>query len=125
MGHRLFFPLNSLYLWRNSFRTLKENLTIWSKGFIKWWRCSKIREQVMNRAYSHQQKIKQAFDRRVRKKSLSWVIWCSSGMHPGRIEANTISLMPSGLGLSESLKYSQTTLTGCRIWKAKKFLMAQ
>jgi hypothetical protein len=27
-----------------------------------------IREQVMNRAYSHQQKIKQAFDRKIRKK---------------------------------------------------------
>jgi hypothetical protein len=27
-----------------------------------------IREQVMNRAYSHQQKIKQSFDRKVRKK---------------------------------------------------------
>jgi hypothetical protein len=27
-----------------------------------------IREQVMDAAYSHQQKIKQAFDRKVRKK---------------------------------------------------------
>jgi hypothetical protein len=27
-----------------------------------------IREQVMNRAYNHQQKIKQAFDRKSRKK---------------------------------------------------------
>jgi transposase InsO family protein len=47
-----------------------------------------IREQVMNRAYNHQQKIKQVFDRKGRK-------------------------------------YFQTTRTGCRIWKAKKFLVAQ
>jgi hypothetical protein len=84
-----------------------------------------IREQVLDRAYNHQQKIKQAFDRKKKRKNLSRVIWCSNGMHPGRKRENTVNLMPSGSGLSRSLKYFQTTLTGCRIWKAMKFLVAQ
>jgi hypothetical protein len=47
------------------------------------------------------------------------------GMHPGKKRENTVNLMPSSSGLSRSLKYFQTTPTGCRIWKAMKFLMAQ
>ena len=79
----------------------------------------------MDRAYHHQQKIKQTFDRKSREKDFELSDLVLKWMHPGKIEASTISLMPSRLGLSEYLKYSQTTLTGCRIWKAKKFLMAQ
>jgi hypothetical protein len=46
-------------------------------------------------------------------------------MHPGRRGANTINSMPSGSGLSRSLKHFPTTLTGYRIWKEMKFSMAQ
>jgi hypothetical protein len=84
-----------------------------------------IREQVLDRAYNHQQKIKQAFDRKNKRKNSSRVIWCSSGMHPDKKRENTVNLMPSGSGLSRSLKYFQITLTGCRIWKAMKFSVAQ
>jgi hypothetical protein len=62
---------------------------------------------------------------KARRKSLSRVIWYSNGMHPGRKRENIVNLMPSGSGLSRSLKYFQITLTGCRIWKAMKFSVAQ
>jgi hypothetical protein len=59
------------------------------------------------------------------RKNSSRVTWYLNGMHRGKKRANTVNLMPSGSGLSRSLKHFQTTLTGCRIWKAKKFLAAQ
>jgi hypothetical protein len=63
--------------------------------------------------------------RKAKRKNLSRVIWYSNGMHLGRKRENIVNLMPSGSGLSISLKYSQITLTGCRIWKAMKFSVAQ
>jgi hypothetical protein len=83
------------------------------------------REQVLDRAYNRQQKIKQAFDRKNKKEEFGKMIWCSSGMHPDRKRASTVNLMPFGSGLSRSLKHFLTTLTGCRIWKAMKSSVAQ
>ena len=84
-----------------------------------------IREQTMNRAYIFSKRSSKPLTGKAKRKFSSWVIWCSNGMHPCRTGASIVSLMPSGLGLSRSLKYFQTTLTGCRIWKARKFLAAQ
>jgi hypothetical protein len=78
-----------------------------------------IREQVISKRSSR------LLTERAKRKNSSRVIWCSNGMHLDRKRVSTVILMPSGLGLSRSLKYSRTTLSGCRIWKAKKFLVAQ
>jgi hypothetical protein len=84
-----------------------------------------IREQVMDRAYSHQQKIKQAFDRKVRKKEfeLGNLVLKWDAPRQDRGKHNKFDAL--WMGPSKSLKYSRITLTGCRIWRVKKFLMAQ
>ena len=79
----------------------------------------------MDRAYHHQQKIKQAFDKKRKRKEFEQGDLVLKWDAPRWKRENTVNLMPSGSGLSRSLKYFQITLTSCKIWKAKKFLMAQ
>jgi hypothetical protein len=124
-GIEVVFPTQLALSVANSSRTLKENLTIWSEGFIRWWKCSRSENRSWTGPIITSRRSSRLLTGRAKRKISSRVIWYSNGMHPGRKGASTVSLMPSGLGLSRSLKYFQTTLTGCRIWKAKKFLMAQ
>jgi hypothetical protein len=82
------------------------------------------REQVMNRAHHYQQKIKQDFDRKVRKEDfqlgdlvLKWDV-------PKQDKGKHVNLIPCGSVPSKSLRGFQIILTGCRIWRVMKFLVA-
>jgi hypothetical protein len=125
MGLRSSSPLSLPYLWQISSKTMRGNPTMCLEGFIRWWRCSRSKNRSWTELTIVSRRSSRLLTRKTRRKSLSRVIWCSSGMHPDRKRANTVNSMPSGLGLSRSLKCFQTTLTGCRIWKAMKFLVAQ
>jgi hypothetical protein len=125
MGLRLSSPLILPCLWQISSKTMRGNPTMCSKEFIIWWRCSRSESRSWTELTIVSRRSTRLSTGKAKRKSLSRVTWCSSGMHPGRKRANTVNLMPSGSGLSISLKCFQTTLTGCRIWKAMKFLMAQ
>jgi hypothetical protein len=74
-----------------------------------------IREQVLDRAYNRQQKIKQVFDRKSKKKEFEQGDLVLKWDAPRQERENTVSLMPSGSGLSRSWKCFPITLTGCRI----------
>jgi hypothetical protein len=83
------------------------------------------REQVRDATYSHQQKIKQAFDRKVRKKEFEIgdlaFKWDAPRQDKGKF---TASSTPSGSAPSKYLRFSLTTHTGCRIWRVKRFSTA-
>jgi hypothetical protein len=67
-------------------------------------------EHLVDKAYAHQLKIKQAFDKKVKKEDFQAIL-CSSGMHRGKIKEITVNLKLYGLVLSKSLRYSLITLS--------------
>jgi len=79
----------------------------------------------MDTTHSHQQKVKQAFDRKVRKKEFEIGDLVLKWMLPDRIRENRKILTPYGSGHSKYLRFSQITCTGCRIWRGRRFLTAQ
>jgi hypothetical protein len=125
MGLKPSSPLSLPYLWQISSKTMVGNLTMCSEEFIRWWRCSRSENRSWTELTTVSRRSNRLLTGKARRKSLSRATWCSNGMHPDGKRENTVNLMPSGSGLSRSLNHFLTTLTGCRIWKAMKFLVAQ
>jgi hypothetical protein len=84
-----------------------------------------IREQVMDRAYSHQQKIKQAFDRKNKKKEFKQGDLVLKWDAPRQDKGKHSKFDALWLGPFKILEAYSNNTYSYRIWKAKKFLMAQ
>jgi hypothetical protein len=67
-GTKAFFPTQLTLSMVKFFQDLEGEPNHMVRRIHQMVEVQQIREQVMNRAYSHQHKIKQAFDRKIRKK---------------------------------------------------------
>ena len=74
MEQKLFSLLNSLYPWKNSSRTLKESLTIWSEGFIRWWKFSRSGNRSWTWSTIISRRSSKPLTGRAERKISSWVI---------------------------------------------------
>jgi hypothetical protein len=84
-----------------------------------------VREQAMDRIQDHQQRIKQVFDKKAKREGFRTGDLVLKWDAPKQDKGNTTNLKPCGSGPSKSLRFSQITHIGYRIWRVKKCLAAQ
>jgi hypothetical protein len=83
------------------------------------------REQLFDKAQSHEQKIKEVFDKKVKKEYFRLGDLVLKWDAQKKDNENMVNSNPFGFVLLKFPKFCKIILLSCKIWKMLKFLVAQ